>query len=465
MRSKFNIGIDLSNAQLPIVGNTQDPIDDATRVNQYLDWYLNGPLLQSEQIPIDPYRPAQIDRMINFSGPLKKLLPFSSQQEIRRALVTDPNGIYSQYHNYMIGCQREIINIDYLKEASAAYDLAAYITAQGFIDLASYIATHFTYSDLLSLITAASTNNFPTIQQILLSYPTLLNDLFTAYNTKINPIIFPVFGNFLNKITLDHAISCDNATPASIKRLFEAGNNLPPDPSAFSGFTAYWKQYLTWTGRIALDIPLFPGTLDVPWLSNLWAELFAQIPFSNLEDTVGEVTFSLLPLQQPGLNSPFDATLQNYLEGGFIYPTPVLSGTPAPPNAIQLTVTNNTDTRLYFPHLRNTNFLAYILQQIGRPQDLNSLTPGRVEPSPAQIVREHQGLAEDGTLTKKDVFPGSILDPNNNNSILPAPPLFTEFDQRCDLQEARVNPGDTLYGRPDAIKANVSYTTFLTFQS
>ncbi len=41
-RSVFDIALDLSSAKLPIIGNTQDPLDDATKVNNYLSWYLAG---------------------------------------------------------------------------------------------------------------------------------------------------------------------------------------------------------------------------------------------------------------------------------------------------------------------------------------------------------------------------------------------------------------------------------------
>lgn len=41
-RSVFDITLDLSPAKLPVVGNTQDPLDDATKVNNYLSWYLAG---------------------------------------------------------------------------------------------------------------------------------------------------------------------------------------------------------------------------------------------------------------------------------------------------------------------------------------------------------------------------------------------------------------------------------------
>ncbi len=41
-RTVFDITLDLSAAKLPIVGNTQDPIDEATKANTYLSWYLAG---------------------------------------------------------------------------------------------------------------------------------------------------------------------------------------------------------------------------------------------------------------------------------------------------------------------------------------------------------------------------------------------------------------------------------------
>lgn len=45
----FDIEIDLTQARLPVIGNTQDAISDATKVNSYLSWYLNGSVQHSDQ--------------------------------------------------------------------------------------------------------------------------------------------------------------------------------------------------------------------------------------------------------------------------------------------------------------------------------------------------------------------------------------------------------------------------------
>src|SRR3989344_584704 len=48
----FNITIDLSSTKIPVLGNTEDPnLNDATKINQYLSYYLNGTVQQADQIP------------------------------------------------------------------------------------------------------------------------------------------------------------------------------------------------------------------------------------------------------------------------------------------------------------------------------------------------------------------------------------------------------------------------------
>src|SRR4030042_3597086 len=72
--------IDLSETQLPILGNTElvknsqypnDLISDATKLNEYVSWYLNGVNNRAEygNTKSTDYE------TVNFSGPLHKLLP------------------------------------------------------------------------------------------------------------------------------------------------------------------------------------------------------------------------------------------------------------------------------------------------------------------------------------------------------------------------------------------------------
>lgn len=95
--------IDFSASYLPIMGNTEI-VSNATQlvnppslprlVNEYISWYLNGTTFRAEEedealnvaTGADaPNKMARIAEIINFSGPLKKLLPFSIQNSVNPA--------------------------------------------------------------------------------------------------------------------------------------------------------------------------------------------------------------------------------------------------------------------------------------------------------------------------------------------------------------------------------------------
>lgn len=74
--------IAMKDMELPILGNTQDVknsqnseegFDDATKLNEYVSWYLSGANVRAENgIPTD-------DQIVNFSGPIQKLFPSAIQ--------------------------------------------------------------------------------------------------------------------------------------------------------------------------------------------------------------------------------------------------------------------------------------------------------------------------------------------------------------------------------------------------
>jgi hypothetical protein len=81
---------DLTGAQFPIVGNTEltknsqsavDKIDDATKVNEYLSNYLSGTTDEAE------YGSTNLGKIIDFSGPVKKLIPGIIQDAQRMATI------------------------------------------------------------------------------------------------------------------------------------------------------------------------------------------------------------------------------------------------------------------------------------------------------------------------------------------------------------------------------------------
>lgn len=98
--SEVQVRVDASKLELPIMGNTelvpnaiqsQSLIPFATRVNEYVSWYLNGTTSRAEEEDElvwtrdleNPDKSAEakekIDEVINLSGPIKKLLPAEIQ--------------------------------------------------------------------------------------------------------------------------------------------------------------------------------------------------------------------------------------------------------------------------------------------------------------------------------------------------------------------------------------------------
>jgi hypothetical protein len=109
-RITWNVNVDLSSAQLPIMGNTELTMADSAKTNNYLNWYLNGTIYQSEQLPLNNYKPNDRTRIVNSSGPLNKLLPKDIRDGIKSAIANgaEDEGYGFVYHNYLVACQKNV---------------------------------------------------------------------------------------------------------------------------------------------------------------------------------------------------------------------------------------------------------------------------------------------------------------------------------------------------------------------
>ncbi len=111
---EFWFSIDPKQSEFPIAGNTEnvvnsqsqvDELNDAQKVNEYVSWYLNGVTNRAE------YGSAKIDNssLVNFSGPIKKLLP-SVIQEAQR--IDTIQAAATTRHNQIAVCaQEELLGI------------------------------------------------------------------------------------------------------------------------------------------------------------------------------------------------------------------------------------------------------------------------------------------------------------------------------------------------------------------
>lgn len=118
-RCSFTIGpisksiiIDLAGATFPILGNTEnvmstdkdtdDPgFDDAGKVNEYVSWYLNGTMNRAEYELLDSKDKEDIQRLVDYSGPLNKLLPWEQQIIYRTNTVNQAN---TTRHDQVVAC-------------------------------------------------------------------------------------------------------------------------------------------------------------------------------------------------------------------------------------------------------------------------------------------------------------------------------------------------------------------------
>ncbi|HET7098625.1 MAG TPA: hypothetical protein VFI61_00085 [Patescibacteria group bacterium] len=93
--------VTLDQSQFPIMGNTEDvinhanqtdSIDDATKVNEYVSWYLNGVIDKAEN------KDSTADQIVNLSGPVRKLLP-SVIQDVNRIKTIDTATRVTSYYD------------------------------------------------------------------------------------------------------------------------------------------------------------------------------------------------------------------------------------------------------------------------------------------------------------------------------------------------------------------------------
>lgn len=106
-----DVTIDLSGAELPILGNTEDVensqsdedidnISDADKLNQYVSWYLNGVVGRAEY-PFLSVGEESSRKIVDFSGPLNKLLPQYIQKVTRINTIKNNK---ATRHNQIVAC-------------------------------------------------------------------------------------------------------------------------------------------------------------------------------------------------------------------------------------------------------------------------------------------------------------------------------------------------------------------------
>lgn len=94
--SNIDMSFNLSKSNVGILGNTQDPLDDATKMNNYIVSYLYGRSI-GETSKLSGPSDRQMTKYLQYSGPVRKLTPLITQKGV---IDTVRGTTGSEVHNY-----------------------------------------------------------------------------------------------------------------------------------------------------------------------------------------------------------------------------------------------------------------------------------------------------------------------------------------------------------------------------
>jgi hypothetical protein len=334
--------IDLSGANLPIMGNTEDvknsqnseeTLDDAQKVNNYVSWYLSGVNYRAE------YGNSKVDAnsLVNFSGPINKLMPSIILDAQRIKTIANAG---NQNHNQIVVCgesslggfgdtfhvgtvtPKECYKGDDTDAQGSVFRLKSANQTLGVGGEDGWNGELSWWNDIANNVTKvanAFANLFPSIPRDIID-----KSLGDHWNYKIPPLPW------------------------------DDGTGKP-----FKTDAEYIKAYNEWKGKTCIIIPVINKVvcIDNVFVPNKYADLFPYVPLSSTEDLKGGISIdSVSSATNPAIGG---VTVQNI---SFLKQTPAT---------------------LFFAHMQEADDLANLLQTTfvakgvnpaGNPTDVSSQT-------------------------------------------------------------------------------------------
>jgi hypothetical protein len=332
------IEVDLSGAELPIMGNTEDVVnyknttdtlDDAQKLSEYVSWYLSG-------VPNRKEYPEKTDAksVVDYSGPIAKLLPQEIQSAIRVETVENATGIdlgsgqesvERNRHNQIVVCtENKTIEIPIL---------GIKIPIPGVKVPGKCEAPY---------VLVPNTVRVGDWDGDLSGFTTVINFVLEKWGS-----IADFFADYLKSYPLDQVAQYLQDTPAWNSR-------VPPLSWNFTDPLLYKKAYNEWQGKLCILIPIptrFIICTDSFLIPNMWADLFPYIPLSSTEDRLGQ--------------AEGNATV----------------GPPPPEVTLSNVVITSNAADLYFSHMEEVKDLATQLQTTYVPKGVDPAAPGNSVPA------------------------------------------------------------------------------------
>lgn len=412
----IDVNIDLSNARLPIMGITEGTLEnnsqykpfgdltEAQKMNEFVSWYLNGAMYRAEHNWPTTYADYpehkedwsdteyheimhEAGKVINFSGPLNKLLPLRIAQEERIEEIDRTTEEVSS----------ENIGENYLNENDRHNQIAACIYR---IDSAGYLSSLVDALGFLSSI----------FEKIGL--PGALSS-YGDIGKEIPGPCYPEMDDNDNAIItskIDIKYFFDTTLTVKIDRIrlskWNEDDKLPPNPNNYEHVGEYWRDYKRWRGEFCpfIGVDGFgvyfcyndPG--DV-LRSDTWASLFPYIPLTSTEDMLGWIEPLPVPRQAGGEVTIITPEFE-FVNGATV------------------------DHKLYFPHMQEGSELGQIAQSMfvsGIDESLktNWITKNGFSPSETRYI-----------------YDTNYCEPVESRGGLPGDSLFGNYDGTDGTDEA-----------------------------
>lgn len=262
-----SISIDLGSAELPFMGNTEDVVNyknttdtptltDADKMNDYVSWYLGGVTNKKEY-------PEKTDEksVVNYSGPLAKLLPLEIQYASRSSQV---NQAKKTRHDQIVVCNEKIID-------------------------SNLIFPPFKWAlEKLGIGQTVPTDCSGGTKMRLTDWEGDISILRNIGNAGIS--LLDLFAKALPGIAGDVIEGAINDNKAWESRIPPLSWGTDPNGDPFNELT-YRKAYNEWRGKSCIIIPVIKQLvcLENYLVPNSYAEMFSYIPMSSTEDVEGEI--------------------------------------------------------------------------------------------------------------------------------------------------------------------------------
>ncbi len=232
-----NLNITLNESDFPIMGNTEDEFDDATKMNEYASWYLSGVIDKKEN------EEATDEQVVNFSGPLKKLLPSMIQDQQRINIIKTPLTPVSVTEEDDGSTVEDRENHD--QDVVGNLKLTDWYGEISFVRSATNVV-----GNVVSFLLQAGGVDYPV----------------GGWNHAFPPLPWD-----------DGTGTLDTST----------NKWLPGKP--FESQILYQKAYNEWKGKTCVILPVIGlGCIDNPLITNKYAELWHFVPLSNNSDKKGK---------------------------------------------------------------------------------------------------------------------------------------------------------------------------------